>query len=90
MKICVFCQNTGKNGAEWLLAIAGHESQRVHKPCGEKLLASVPEGLKAAVQPSPELRRQWQAERQEKEDANRTKSFWAGKLAGMVFTTPAE
>jgi hypothetical protein len=90
MKICVFCRNTGKTGAAWILTVKGHDSQPVHKPCGQKLLDTLPKGIEARLGPSPELRRQWQAERQQREDADRVKSFWAGKLAGVVSTTPAE
>ena len=84
MHVCVFCQHTGKKGASYLLTVKGHEKQRVHRPCGEKLLEALPDGVEAALQPSPELRQQWRLERQQKEDAERVNSFWAEKLEGLA------
>jgi len=83
MHVCVFCQHTGKKGALFLLAVKGHETQRVHKPCGEKLLAALPDKVEARLEPSPELRKQWREERQKREDAVRVESFWAETLAGI-------
>lgn len=80
MQVCVFCQHTGKNGAGFLLAVKGHETQHVHRPCGEKLLKALPEGVEAKLTPSPELRKQWRQKRQQDEDAKRVKSFWAEKF----------
>lgn len=91
MKVCSFCHHTGGRGAKYLLTVKGHETQSVHKPCGEKLLAALPSGIKASVQPSPELRAEWAAERcerQAKEDAKRVHSFWAEKLEGLVLPSP--
>jgi hypothetical protein len=83
MHVCAFCQHTGKKGAQYLLAVKGHETQRVHRPCGEKLLSALPDKVEAKLEPSPELRLQWRQERQQKEDATRVKSFWAEKLQGL-------
>lgn len=63
MNVCVFCQHTGKRGAQYLLAVKGHETQRVHRPCGEKLLQALPAGIEAKLEPTLELRRQWREER---------------------------
>ena len=75
--VCSFCRNSGKNGADWLLKISGEPDRRVHKPCGEKAVAHAPEGVRAAVAPSPELRAKWRAEREERE----ARTFWAEKFA---------
>jgi hypothetical protein len=77
MQVCSFCRNTGKGGAEWLLQVPGEADRRVHKPCGEKAVALAPEGVKARLSPSAELRARWQAERDERD----AKSFWAEKFA---------
>lgn len=75
--VCTFCRNTGKMGAEWLLSVPGEGDRRVHKPCGEKAVAMAPQGVKARLSPSPELKVRWQAERDERD----ARAFWAEKFA---------
>ena len=61
---CAVCNQTGKVGAKWLLYIDGQSQPRkVHKPCGEMLLKSAPEGVKARLVPSRELREEWRERR---------------------------
>lgn len=75
--VCTFCRNTGTRGAEWLVKEPGSPDRRVHKPCGEKAIASAPQGTQAKLTPSPELRVRWQTER----DERAAQSFWAEKFA---------
>ncbi len=75
--VCVFCQSTGKQGAGWLVRVAGEQDRPVHKPCGEKAVANAPEGTKAELLPSYELKARWRAER----DAREAKAFWSAKFA---------
>ena len=75
--VCSFCRSTGKNGADWLLKVPGEADRRVHKPCGEKAVAGAPQGVKATITPSPELRAKWRAER----DERAARSFWTEKFA---------
>ncbi len=75
--VCVFCQSTGKQGAEWLVRVAGEQDRAVHKPCGEKAVANAPEGTKAELLPSYELKARWRAER----EARTAKAFWGTKFA---------
>ena len=63
--VCSFCRNPNSPSAEWLVSsVSG--TDRVHKPCGENAVAHAPEGLKAKVFPSRELRARWEAEKSAK------------------------
>lgn len=73
LNLCEVCKETGKYGAQWLVYIEGQSKPvQVHKPCGETLVKSAPEGVTAKVVPSRELRELWNQQRQEKS----AKSFW--------------
>lgn len=48
--------------------------QRVHKPCGEMLQKSAPEGVRTALVPSRELREEWRNKRM-------TQGFWDAAFA---------
>lgn len=76
-QVCALCGGTGKNGAQWLVLVAGQQNARVHKPCGEKLVVSAPEGVLARLIPSSELKARWQAERAERN----VRSFWEEKFS---------
>src|SRR3989338_1401540 len=41
LRVCAFCGNTGKNGANFVLCV-GRDENRVHKYCGEKLREQAP------------------------------------------------
>lgn len=72
---CTVCNQTGNFGAKWLFRIDGQpQPKRVHKPCGEMLLKSAPEGVKAKLEPSRELREEWRARRM-------TEGFWSKAFA---------
>jgi hypothetical protein len=77
--VCTFCGNTGSRGAQWTLTVDG-DVLRVHKPCGEKLAASAPEGTSVKLAPSKELRDEWRAKRDERE----VREFWAKKAPNLV------
>jgi len=67
---CAVCNQTGSCGAKWLFFIEGQpQPKQVHKPCGEMLLKSAPEGVKARLVPSRELREEWRTKRL-------TQDFW--------------
>ena|SRR3989344_2361215 len=72
---CAFCGNTGHRGAQWILKTPVREA-RVHKPCGDKLVAAAPKGVEVKLTPSPELKAQWRKERDERS----TRAFWAEKF----------
>ena len=72
---CAVCKQTGKVGAKWNFFIGDSKTpQRVHKPCGEMLQKSAPEGVRTALVPSRELREEWRERRL-------AKDFW-----GKAFT----
>jgi hypothetical protein len=72
---CVVCKQTGKVGAKWNFFIGdSNKPQRVHKPCGEMLQKSSPEGVRTALVPSPELREEWRNKRM-------TQNFWDNAFA---------
>ena len=61
---CAVCKQTGKVGAKWNFFIGDSQTpQRVHKPCGEMLQKSAPEGVRTALVPSRELREEWREKR---------------------------
>ena len=72
LHVCVFCRNTGKHGAQWILYI-GTEPHPVHRPCGEELKKSAPEGAQVRLMPCKEL-----AQRQ------RAQSFWSKNFNGKA------
>ena len=69
---CESCGMLGRHGAQWIL-IVGNTQHKVHKPCGDQLAKTAPEGVKTNLFPSPELRRQWQTERN-------ARKFWNQKF----------
>ena len=72
---CAVCKQTGSVGAKWNFFV-GEEKvpQRVHKPCGEMLQKSAPEGVRTALVPSRELREEWRTRRM-------TQGFWNAAFA---------
>lgn len=61
---CAVCKQTGSVGAKWNFFIGDSKTpQRVHKPCGEMLQRSAPEGVRTALVPSPQLREEWREKR---------------------------
>lgn len=67
---CAVCKQTGKVGAKWNFFVGDSKvPQRVHKPCGELLQKSAPEGVRTALVPSRELREEWRNKRM-------TQGFW--------------
>jgi hypothetical protein len=67
---CAVCKQTGSVGAKWNFFIGDSKvPQRVHKPCGEMLQKSAPEGVRTALVPSPQLREEWRTKRL-------TQGFW--------------
>ena len=72
---CAVCNKTGSCGAKWLFYIDGQsQPKKVHKPCGEMLLKSAPQGVKANLVPSRELREEWRQKRL-------TQDFWGKAFA---------
>ena len=70
---CAVCKQTGSVGAKWNFFIGDSQTpQKVHKPCGEMLQKSAPEGVRTALIPSPGLRDEWRKERL----ARQAKSLW--------------
>jgi len=70
LKVCTFCRHTGTRGAEWVLYI-GTEPHFVHKPCGEKLKATAPQGAQVRLMPGKELAQKFRAD-----------SFWKQNFRG--------
>jgi hypothetical protein len=67
---CAVCKQTGSVGAKWNFFVGDSQvPQRVHKPCGEMLQKSAPEGVRTALVPSRELREEWRTKRL-------TQGFW--------------
>ncbi len=78
LPICEVCKQAGKFGPQWLVYVEGQNAPvKVHKPCGETLLASKPENVEARLVPSRELRDIWNKQRAEKT----ARSFWEQKFA---------
>ena len=72
---CAVCKQTGKVGAKWNFFIGDSKTpQRVHKPCGEMLQKSAPEGVRTTLVPSRELREEWRSKRM-------TQTFWDSAFA---------
>ncbi len=76
---CHLCGRVGQNGARYLVSI-NNETHKVHKPCGDQLIAGAPQGVKAKLIPSQELKREWQEQR----DAKRVRQFWAEKCPELL------
>lgn len=76
---CHLCGRVGQNGARYLLSL-DRETHRVHKPCGDQLIAGAPAGLKVTLVPSDELKREWQEQR----NAQRVRQFWALKCPELI------
>ncbi len=73
LPVCTVCKTTGKMGAKWNFFVGDSQTpQRVHKPCGEMLQKSAPEGVRTALVPSPALREEWRTQRL----ARSVKGFW--------------
>ena len=67
---CAVCKQTGSVGAKWNFFVGDEKvPKRVHKPCGEMLQKSAPEGVRTALVPSRELREEWREKRL-------VKGFW--------------
>ena len=67
---CAACNQTGSCGAKWLLYVEGQSQPKlVHKPCGELMIAGAPQGVKAKLVPSRQLREEWRNKRL-------TQTFW--------------
>jgi ribosomal protein L24E len=79
LHVCNFCQNTGKNGASFIL-VAGETETRVHKFCGEKLAVHAPAGVKTRLIHWAELRREKQ-EASRADEAAKVRSFWEEKFS---------
>lgn len=80
--VCELCGRTGANGAKYLVKTKDGKTVRVHRPCGEKLVAAAPAEQNAKLVPGPELR----AEREAERTARQAQAFWAAKcpqLAGI-------
>lgn len=74
--VCAVCRNTGHHGAQWVARI-GNDEMRVHKPCGQKLVETAPEGTEVKLYPSKELLRKFADERR----ARDVQAFWKQKFA---------
>lgn len=79
LDVCAFCHNTGKNGAQFILCVGAAE-HRVHKPCGETLAKSAPEGTEVRLVHWSVRRNERRAQR-EQTDQELVQSFWADKFA---------
>lgn len=83
LHVCAGCNETGGVGAKWLLYVEGQPQPKlVHKPCGEVLVKSAPEGVKARLVPSRQLRDEWQSKRM----AN---NFWSAAFQSAKLLKPA-
>lgn len=78
---CAVCKQTGKHGAGWLLFIEDAH-QRVHKPCGEMVIKTAPEGVRTRLVPSRELREEWRERRL-------AQDFWGKAFANAKPLKPA-
>lgn len=80
---CVVCKQTGSVGAKWLFFVGDAKvPERVHKPCGEMLQKSAPEGVRTNLVPSRELREEWRERRL-------TQDFWGKAFANAKPLKPA-
>lgn len=79
-KQCELCGNTGFHGAKWLVRTKDGKTVRVHKPCGEQLVASAPAEVEAKLVPSQELKAEWTAKRTERQ----AQDFWREKCPQLL------
>lgn len=79
LKVCSLCQVTGKTGANFVLC-TGSEESRVHKYCGDQLVAKAPEGVTTRLVHFGELARE-KRQAAAKKEQDRVRDFWAGKFA---------
>lgn len=77
---CGLCGKVGANGAKWLIETSDGKIAYVHKPCGEKLVATAPPEAKARLLPSRELKAEWAAKRVERQ----AKDFWAERCPQLL------
>ena len=72
---CAVCNETGSCGAKWNFFVNDEKvPKRVHRPCGELLQKSAPEGVRTTLVPSRELRDEWRAKRL-------AQTFWGNAFA---------
>lgn len=75
LHICQGCKETGSVGAKWLLYAEGETQPKlVHRPCGEALIKNAPEGVKARLVPTRQLRDEWRVKRM-------AKDFWGAAFS---------
>ncbi len=74
--VCCLCHSTGPYGAQWFAQV-GNDKMQVHKPCGQRLAETAPEGTEVKIFPSPELRQVWKNQTRERE----VQAFWKQKFA---------
>ncbi len=79
LRVCTFCGNTGKSGANFVLCVGTDES-RVHKYCGERLREQAPPEATIRLLHWAELARE-KREAAAKLEQERVSDFWAGKFA---------
>lgn len=77
---CELCHGLGQFGARYLVKTADGKVVRVHKPCGEQLVASAPPEVKALLVPSQELKDEWTAKRTQRQ----ARDFWAEKCPQLL------
>lgn len=82
LHVCAGCGQTGGVGAKWLLYVDGQQQPKlVHRPCGEVLVKSAPEGVKARLVPSRQLRDEWQSKRM-------AQNFWGEAFGNAKLLKP--
>ena len=74
--VCALCRTTGQYGAQWIAKV-DNEDLRVHRPCGDRLAKTAPEGTEVKIFPSPELREIFREKARERE----VQAFWKEKFA---------
>jgi hypothetical protein len=77
-RICSNCFNP-KTDASFVLVVEGVK-HRVHKFCGEQLMAAAPEGASVRLVKASDLAREEREAREAAESA-RVQSFWADKFS---------
>lgn len=82
-KVCAVCRTTGKQGAEWVAQV-GSDRLHVHKPCGQRLAETAPDGVAVKLSPSQELRESWKQQARERQ----VRDFWKGKFASAGARAP--
>ena len=79
LRVCAFCGNTGKSGAQFKLCIASDELD-VHKFCGEKLAEQAPAGVEVRLVHWSVLRAE-KREAKERQEQSRVTDFWSSKFS---------